>query len=260
MDILHLEGYSFAEKILLAEIASFTRKGRDCFATNAHFMELMQLKERQVRRIISKLQHGGLIAVTYKHIDGKTRRVLKALTPVTHDLPTPVTDDPPTRSRMTSPPGHGRPPPPVMDDPRTIQVTNTTTKTTTMDSNLKTDYGEAAPYFVHLAEGTHVSATAAREMARNFVAYYTAREWRTDRGPITAWKPVAAAWFRKGAERIPQRAVKRQRGEAEIRADIRWHERRRDNYSDIKPHLVQKEINAIRALENELANLTPPEL
>ena len=235
MDILHLEGYSFAEKILLAEIASFTRKGRDCFATNAHFMELMQLKERQVRRIISKLQHGGLIAVTYKHIDGKTRRVLKALTPVTHDLPTPVTDD-----------------------PRTIQVTNTTTKTTTMDSNLKTDYGEAAPYFVHLAEGTHVSATAAREMARNFVAYYTAREWRTDRGPITAWKPVAAAWFRKGAERIPQRAVKRQRGEAEIRADIRWHERRRDNYSDIKPHLVQKEINAIRALENELANLTPP--
>ena len=235
MDILHLEGYSFAEKILLAEIASFTRKGRDCFATNAHFMELMQLKERQVRRIISKLQHGGLIAVTYKHIDGKTRRVLKALTPVTHDLPTPVTDD-----------------------PRTIQVTNTTTKTTTMDSNLNTDYGEAAPYFVHLAEGTHVSATAAREMARNFVAYYTAREWRTDRGPITAWKPVAAAWFRKGAERIPQRAVKRQRGEEEIRADIRWHERRRDNYSDIKPHLVQKEINAIRALENELANLTPP--
>ena len=235
MDILHLEGYSFAEKILLAEIASFTRKGRDCFATNAHFMELMQLKERQVRRIISKLQHGGLIAVTYKHIDGKTRRVLKALTPVTHDLP-----------------------PPVMDDPRTIQVTNTTTKTTTMDSILKTDYEEAAPYFVHLAEGTHVSATAAREMARNFVAYYTARDWRTDRGPITAWKPVAAAWFRKGAERIPQRAVKRQRGEAEIRADIRWHERRRDNYSDIKPHLVQKEINAIRALENELANLTPP--
>ena len=127
-----------------------------------------------------------------------------------------------------------------------------------MDSNLKTDYGEAAPYFVQLAEGTHVTPTAAREMARNFVAYYAAREWRTERGAITAWKPVAAAWFRRGAERIPQRAVKRQRTEQEIRADIRWHERRRDNYSVEKPHLVKKEVNAIRALENELSNIKPP--
>lgn len=244
MDIWELDGYSFSERIVLAEIASFTRKGLPCFATNAHFAELLDMSERNIQRKLQKLEKGFLISVRYEEVEGKTRRILTALH---HDKSvTPTTTEVSPLPRQNCHPPHDK------TVTRTISSTISMNESTTKGSSLGTDYETVARYFVALAADNHVTTTAAQQIARQFIDYYEAREWRTQRGPITEWKPVALAWWRKAAARIPQRAVKRKRMEEEVRRDIKWHQRRMESYAETKPHLVEAEKRAIETLKREL--------
>jgi hypothetical protein len=52
---------SFAERIYLAEVASFTDTGRECFASDAHFAERLDCTEQQARRILLALIRGGFL-------------------------------------------------------------------------------------------------------------------------------------------------------------------------------------------------------
>jgi hypothetical protein len=66
------------------------------------------------------------------------------------------------------------------------------------------------------------------------------------------WRGVAQAWYRRSAQRVPQRAVQK-RDEEQIRRDIKWHQRRLDNYlAEERRDLAYKETQAIRQLNNQL--------
>ena len=71
------KGLTPTEKLLLAEITSFSKNGV-CFASNEHFSEFLGISKRQVSRLISHLNDLGLIKVELIYKDG-TKEVDKRL-------------------------------------------------------------------------------------------------------------------------------------------------------------------------------------
>jgi hypothetical protein len=58
------------EKLLLAEIDSFCGNGKACFCSNAHFAKILQVSERYVQMLLSKLESKGLIFKKIVYRDG----------------------------------------------------------------------------------------------------------------------------------------------------------------------------------------------
>jgi DnaD/phage-associated family protein len=91
------------EKVLYAEIDSFCSKGRECFCSNAHFAKVLQVSERQVRRLLCSLEEKGVISRRLVYKEGSKevdKRYLKAIppepfdtTPADIDVPTPTDID-----------------------------------------------------------------------------------------------------------------------------------------------------------------------
>jgi DNA-binding MarR family transcriptional regulator len=49
------------ERVLLAEVLNFEAQGKECFASNAHFAELLNVSEATARGYISKLVNAGFL-------------------------------------------------------------------------------------------------------------------------------------------------------------------------------------------------------
>lgn len=76
------------EKVLYAEIDSFCSKGRECFCSNAHFAKVLQVSERQVRRLLCSLEEKGVISRRLVYKEGSKevdKRYLKAIPPEPFD-------------------------------------------------------------------------------------------------------------------------------------------------------------------------------
>ncbi|WP_125172495.1 helix-turn-helix domain-containing protein [Leptospira levettii] len=69
--IQELRDLSIKEQIILAEIYSFSSKGKECFASNEHFGSLLNVKPDTVCRLISKLKKKGYLVQT--KFDGRKR-------------------------------------------------------------------------------------------------------------------------------------------------------------------------------------------
>jgi DnaD/phage-associated family protein len=90
------------EKVLYAEIDSFCSKGRECFCSNAHFAKVLQVSERQVRRLLCSLEEKGVISRRLVYKEGSKevdKRYLKAIPPEPFDT-TPADIDVPTPTDM----------------------------------------------------------------------------------------------------------------------------------------------------------------
>jgi DnaD/phage-associated family protein len=96
------EKLTVTEKVLYAEIDSFCSKGRECFCSNAHFAKVLQVSERQVRRLLCSLEEKGFIGrrVVYKEGSKEVdKRYLKAVPPKPFDT-TPMDINVPTPTDM----------------------------------------------------------------------------------------------------------------------------------------------------------------
>lgn len=61
------------EKMLLGEIDALDDPENGCFASNAHFSDFLGVSERYVRKMISNLEHLGLVRVDGGYGRGCTR-------------------------------------------------------------------------------------------------------------------------------------------------------------------------------------------
>ena len=63
----------WAEKILFAEIASYTSRGRECCLTTSQIATFLAVKERRAQMILASLVNNGLVIV--ENFDGRCRKL-----------------------------------------------------------------------------------------------------------------------------------------------------------------------------------------
>ena len=61
IDIWNLGELHPNERVLLAEVLNFEAQGKECFASNAHFADLLNVSEATARGYISKLVNAGFL-------------------------------------------------------------------------------------------------------------------------------------------------------------------------------------------------------
>ena len=63
------------ERVLLAEVASFEEKGKQCFASNEHFANMLQVSIDTARGYISKLVNAGFLVRDGDRYNRRLRRI-----------------------------------------------------------------------------------------------------------------------------------------------------------------------------------------
>lgn len=72
-DIWEDQGLTLQEKVILAEIVSFTKNGKECYISNAKIAEILGLQLRQAENIFYSLVDRNVVRTT--RFDGKNRYV-----------------------------------------------------------------------------------------------------------------------------------------------------------------------------------------
>ena len=75
LDIWNLGELHPNERVLLAEVLNFEAQGKECFASNAHFADLLNVSEATARGYISKLCNAGFLV---REGDRYNRRLRKS--------------------------------------------------------------------------------------------------------------------------------------------------------------------------------------
>ena len=237
MHIWTIEDLSVTERLVASVVYGYSEHGKQCFMTNTGLSKLLRVSRRTVSKAVNDLIDKGYIeesgggrkrTLGWKQMHGgveaNAHLSAKNLLPVIHK-----------------------------------NNTNLNTYSNTMNEEMKESvktpkrWEDVRDYFTRLndLEGTNYGSHAT-VWAKEFYAYYEASGWKTKQGDIKVWRGVAQAWYRRSVKRVPQRAVQK-RDQEQIRRDIKWHQRRLDNYRAEEKHsLAEKESNAIRQLNNQL--------
>ena len=237
MHIWTKEDLNVTERLVASIVYGYSEHGKPCFMTNTGLSKLLRMSRRTVSLAVNNLIEKGYVEAS----DGSRKRTLgwKEL----------------TRGVEANDHLSGKNLLPV------IHKNNTDLNTYSNKMNEEIKEMERIPstwqmvrdYFVRLndLEGTNYSSHATA-WAKDFFKYYEGNGWKTKQGEIKMWRGVAQAWYRRSAQRVPQRAVQK-RDQEQIRRDIKWHQRRRDNYlDDGKRDLAYKETQAIINLHRQL--------
>ena len=234
LHIWNIDTLSVTERLVLSVVHGYTDQGKPCFMTNTGFSKLLHVSKRTASRAVSTLLEGGYLEAEGgghgRHL--KCRECLGGVDTSVQGGWTPVS----TRN--------------IESNNKLIDKIN---KMDEVEEKARPSQWESVrDYFQQLngAEKTHYGDHL-MHWAKDFHAYYEARQWKNKHGEIRAWRPVALAWYRRSAKSAPQRAIKRRDSET-IRGDIAWHQRRLSYYEIEKPHLIQREVLAIEALKQEL--------
>ena len=75
LDIWNLGELHPNERVLLAEVLNFEAQGKECFASNAHFADLLNVSEATARGYVSKLVNSGFLV---REGDRYNRRLRKS--------------------------------------------------------------------------------------------------------------------------------------------------------------------------------------
>ena len=237
MHIWTIEDLNVTERLVASIVYGYSEHGKPCFMTNTGFSKLLRMSRRTISQAVNNLIDKGYIEA----LGGGSKRTLgwkeltrgveaidhlgaKNLLPVIHKN---NTDSNTYSNKMNQEIKNG------MNRPSTWQ--------------------QVRDYFTRLndLEGTNYAGHAS-VWAKEMFAYYEARQWTTKQGDIKDWRGFAQAWYRRSAKRVPQRAVQK-RDDEQTRRDIKWHQRRLDNYlAEGRRDLAYKESQAIRQLNTQL--------
>ena len=237
MHIWTIEDLSVTERLVGSVVYGYTEHGKQCFMTNTGLSKLLRVSRRTVSTAVNSLIDKGYIeesgggrkrTLRWKQLHGEVEAI----------------DHPSGKNLL-----------PVIHKNNTDLNTYSNKMNEEMKEWEKTPkrWEDVRDYFTRLNDlegtnyGTHVSV-----WAKEMFSYYEARGWKTKQGEVKAWRGVAQAWYRRSAKRVPQRAVQKRDNE-QIRRDIKWHQRRLDNYlAEERRDLAYKESQAIRQLTNQL--------
>ena len=236
MHIWTIEDLSVTERLIASIVYGYTEHGKQCFMTNTGLAKLLRMSRRTVSKAVNDLIDKGYVealgggskrTLGWKQLHGGVEAIAhpsgKKLLPVIHKNNTDLN----TYHNMNG----------------EIKKWEKVPKT----------WQQVRDYFTRLndMEGTNYGSHAT-VWAQEMFAYYEARQWTTKQGEIKDWRGVAQAWYRRSAKRVPQRAVQK-RDDEQIRRDLKWHQRRLENYrADDRHELAEKEARAIHQLNNQL--------
>jgi len=169
-EIWSLSDLSPNARVVLAEVFSFVKQGRLCFASNAHFAELLHLSPSGARKVVYELIKAGYL----------TRGVAETGQGAQIRTLCPKMDSPP--------PQIGHTPDPIR--PHTKTPTKTTTKTR---REKRPNLEEVVAAFTEIGASQH---------AAEFFDYYEANGWTQGKAgkPIKNWKAAARGWIRRAPQ------------------------------------------------------------
>ena len=237
LHIWEIEELNVTERLTASIIHGYTEHSKICFMTNTGFSKLLRVSPRTISAAVNRLIDLGYVEA----LGGGSKRQLGwklASMGVEADC---VGGWKPASTRNNK------------------INSNLNNNSIEMNDEIKEkerrpdDWQQVRDYFNNLDDqcgGGYRSHVV--EWARSFVGYYQARQWKNKHGDITKWRPVAAAWFKRSAEKAPRRAVQRIDIES-LRRDLKWHQRRLDGYEARgKAELIHKEARAIHDIEEQI--------
>lgn len=167
------KGLTWTQKLMLVEINSFNKNGLQCFVSNNHLSDHLQISKSGVEKALKGLVEKGMVKrqFEYQINTGATLRILRLPHPLECDPPTPSSDTPPiTRVRHTN--------------------TITKTKTNTINKGRPTSEGDCLEYFKELELDSNE--------ASKFYDWYEQTGWKLKGGNlIKDWKATARNWKRR---------------------------------------------------------------
>ena len=167
------QGLSWTQKILLVEIDSFSKNNRDCFVSNDHLSEHLQVSVSSVEKSLRKLIELGYVIRSRKQIRGVSRRVLRLDSSINYGSQ-------PEKSTATN--------------RKKVRTTNTVTKplTNSMKEGKPQSIEDCIDYCLELGYANQ---------ARPFMDWYDQTDWKLKGGnKIKDWKATARTWARRQKE------------------------------------------------------------
>jgi len=159
---------------MLIEIDSFSKNGLECFVSNEHLADHLQLSKSGTEKVLRQLVDMRLVQRDRRKIGNVYRRVLRVLTSIEGDVQ-------PYLKEVTN---H-----------RQVSTTNTRTKTTTKPKKegKPSTEGECIEYFLELGMSV--------DEAQKFLDWYEQTGWKLKGGnKIKDWKATARNWKRRQKE------------------------------------------------------------
>ena len=244
MHIWELSDLSVTERLIGSLVFGYTEHHKPCFMTNTGFSELLGVSKRTCSAAINRLIDSGHL----EELGSGQKRQLGwklASRGGGSQLLGGVEENDTGGGSQLLPVIHSN--------------TDLNTKHNRMNEEMRRaekqpmHWQQVRDYFLHLMEKEGANhRTHAEGWAKDFHTYYESRNWRTNHGAISAWRPVAAAWYRRSAKNVPQRAVKQFDGE-QLRRDYKYHEKRYNLYTrQDKEELACREIEKMRHIERQL--------
>ena len=162
---------TWTQKLLLVEIDSFSKNNLDCFVSNEHLAEHLQISESGVEKALRQLVQMGWVTRNRRVTYGVNRRILRL---------------------TTSLEGEHEPHSRVVTNLTQVSHTNTMTKsmTKTTKEGKPSSEGEVVEHFRELG--------LEAEEAMKFWDWYEQTGWKLKGGnPIVDWKATARTWKRR---------------------------------------------------------------
>jgi len=170
-DIYRDTRLTWTQKLMLVEIDSFSRNGLECFVSNEHLSEHLQVGISAIEKCLKSLVDMGLVERGRVYVGKSYRRTL----------------------RLTTGMYYGSDPEQIRGTTRNeVRHTNTLTNSDTKPRNRRqpNSIEDVQDYFVKC--GRHDAEDAAK-----FFDYYTANGWTQGKGKaIKDWQAAARNWMR----------------------------------------------------------------
>jgi len=165
---------TWSHKLMLIEIDSFSKNKLDCFVSNEHLADHLQLSKSGTEKVLKHLVDIGLVQRERRKIGKVYRRVLRVVTSIEGDI----------QPYLTEATNHLQ-----------VGTTNTRTKPTTKPKKegQPSTEGECIEYFLELGMSV--------EEAQKFLDWYEQTGWKLKGGnKIKDWKATARNWKRRQKE------------------------------------------------------------
>lgn len=211
-EIWNLHELKPRERVFLALLAGFSRKGGACTMSNVTLGEWMGVSARMIQVYIRRLQDAGHIEVENRggrrlrvkksspggeaqFVGGRSFDVAQGEAQFTH-----IEKKPKKKQKH------------IMEEENELKPPSLYKATAIMTDVVRAE-----------AACRHVPVESVRSIAAECLAYYDRRGNRTKSGPVNNWRAILESWIRRQAEKIPvnNRPVREQTMD-----DVRWMEKR----------------------------------
>lgn len=202
IDLWENKNLSWDEKVLLFEIDSFTKKGKDCYMSDEYIANFLHCSESTAKRTLKSLIERGYVRITRK--EGKIRYIQSLLVFGVEGQNEPQES---TMGVNLTENGGQNEPQPIINDLLFPPIVSDNKLSSTIDPKV----GNTPKKFVK------PSSDDVREFCLEnnflfldpdeFVDFYESKGWRVGNAPMKDWKAAARRWSRQNSQRYGAKPI-----------------------------------------------------